>query len=302
MSLSPRVIIFLVAALLSVGGTVYFARSWLDSERAAIQATSKKPPVKPVTKTYVLVAKVNLPAGTLIKPKHIAWQAWPGANLHPSYIRRRGFKPGSINGAVIRRGIAAGQPIATTIIVRPNERGFMAAVLNPGSRAVSLRVNAVTGVSGFVFPGDRVDIILTHRLAGEGKKRQTASETLLTDVRVLAIDQNPNDQVKKPAVAKTVTLEVTPKQAEMLAVAGKLGSLSLTLRSLKRKGRTLTGIVTSGVVLDLDKIAARPPVRSRSRTVDSEIIRPPRALANTVVVTVMRGGKRTTLTFAKAPR
>jgi pilus assembly protein CpaB len=111
-------------------------------------------------------------------------------------------------------------------------------VLEPGKRAVSVSINATTGIAGLVFPGDRVDLILTHNIPeeeGGKKKMRRASETVLKNIRVLAVDQTVDDQTGEPEVAKTTTLEVTPKQAEIIAVVIELGRLSLSLRSLARE-------------------------------------------------------------------
>lgn len=301
--MSPRTIILILAALSMVGGTVYFARNWLDSERAALEAMRKKPVIKKVTKIYVLVAKVNLAPGTFLKPNHVTWQVWPDASLHSTYMRRNAFKIESLVGAVVRRGISAGEPMTKGRIAKPGDRGFMAAVLNPGMRAMTLRINAVTGVAGFAFPGDRVDILLTHRITIAGRKGRVATETLLTAVRILAIDQNVVENQLKAKVAKTVTLEVTPKQAEYLNVGANLGRLSLTLRSLARGagGNSRDRILASGVVLDLKALANRAPSRGRSFTLDSQTSRLLSAPSNTVDVLIVRGSKRSAITFPKGP-
>ncbi|MEQ9349769.1 MAG: Flp pilus assembly protein CpaB, partial [Alphaproteobacteria bacterium] len=135
-------------------------------------------------------------------------------------------------GAVVRSGIAEGEPITTGRVVRPGDRGFLAAVLQPGHRAISVAVNATSGISGFVFPGDRVDLILTHAVQYEDRPPRHAAETIMSDVRVLAIDQSTDDQEGEPTLAKTATLEVTPRQAEVIGVASELGHLSLSLRSM----------------------------------------------------------------------
>lgn len=302
--MSPRSIILILAAVLTVGGTVFFARSWLNSQQAAMEASRKSPVVKQAAKVYVLVAKVNLAPGTFLKPNHMSWQVWPDASLHSTYMRRNSFKIKSLVGAVVRRGIAAGEPMTKGRIVKPGDRGFMAAVLNPGMRAATIRISAVTGVAGFAFPGDRVDIILTHRVTAGGRGGRVASETLLTHVRILAIDQNVAENQLKARVAKTVTLEVTPKQAEYLTVAANLGRLSLTLRSLARTtgDSSRDRILASGVVLDLNALANRAPSRGRSVTWDSQTSRLLSSPKNSVDVLIVRGNKRSAISFPKGPR
>jgi pilus assembly protein CpaB len=297
--MQPRAIILIVAALVMVGGTVFFARSWLNSERQALEASRKKPEqAKP--KNFVLVAKVNLPAGTFLKKNHMTWQAWPADSLHKSYIQRRGFNQKSMFGVVVRKHIAAGQPITDGSIVKPGQRGFMAAVLNPGMRAVSLSTSAVSSVAGFVFPGDRVDILLTHRVGG--RRGRLVTETMMTKVRVLAIDQKVTDGNQKAKVGKTVTVEVTPRQAEVMAVAANLGKLSLSLRSLKQVDEDgKERILASGVVLDLDSLDQRKPERGTTYTADSGVsmlLR--RKVSDTITVTIVRGAKRSAVSFPKA--
>jgi pilus assembly protein CpaB len=296
--MQPRAIILIVAALFLVGGTVFFARSWLNSEREAIEASRKKQEqAKP--KNFVLVAKVNLPAGTFLKKNHMTWQAWPTDSLHQSYIQRRGFQQRSMFGVVVRKHIAAGQPITDGSIVKPGQRGFMAAVLNPGMRAVSLSTSAVSSVAGFVFPGDRVDVLLTHRIGG--RRGRLVTETMMTRVRVLAIDQKVTDGDQKAKVGKTVTVEVTPRQAEVMAVAANLGKLSLSLRSLKQVDEDgKERILASGVVLDLDSLDQRKPQRGTTYTADSGasmLLR--RKVSDQITITIVRGNKRSAVSFPK---
>lgn len=298
--MQPRAIILIVAALAMIGGTVFFARSWLNSEREALEASRKKPE-KVQPKNFVLVAKVNLPAGTFLKKNHMAWQAWPSDSLHSSYLRRRGFQQKSMFGVVVRKHIAAGQPITSGSIVKPGQRGFMAAVLNPGMRAVSLSTNSVRSVAGFAFPGDRVDILLTHRIGG--RRGRLVSETMMTGVRILAIDQKVTDGNQKAKVGKTVTIEVTPRQAEVMAVAAGLGTLSLALRSLKQTEGGKARILASGVVLDLDALDKRKPERGTTYTSDagtSMLLR--RKVSDKITITIVRGNKRSSVAFPKGPR
>jgi len=237
--LKPRAMLLAVAALVTAGAAAYLAQGWLDHQRAAIAARAAKPaPQQPAM--AVLVAAKALPAGAFVKAEDIRWQPWPQGGIDPTYIVQGKRDPKSFAGAVVRRGIVAGEPVTEARLVKPGDRGFLAAVLAPGLRAVSVPVNATSAISGLVFPGDRVDILLSHRFEvrtdseKEKKIAHTASETVLTNVRILAIDQTTDDQKNKPNVPKNATIEVTPRQAEMVAVAMDLGKLSLSLRSLAR--------------------------------------------------------------------
>ncbi|MEI7668505.1 MAG: Flp pilus assembly protein CpaB [Pseudomonadota bacterium] len=180
----------------------------------------------------ILVASTNISAGEFIRAdKNIVWAEWSQANISPSFIVDSAHKIEEFNGAVARRQITAGEPLSYVSIVKSNEGGFMPAVLNPGKRAVSIAVNVTSGNAGFVFPGDHVDLILTHRLEGG----MLASETFLEDLRVLAIDQMLATPDNKAVVAKTITLEVSPKEAEKINVAISIGGISVSLRSLSSK-------------------------------------------------------------------
>jgi pilus assembly protein CpaB len=174
------------------------------------------------------------------------WQPWAPEHITEAFIRKTppaGGKAGDamtsekdIVGAVARQGIRAGMPIMKGQVVKPKDRGFLSAVLDAGKRAIAAPITNVTGIAGFVFPGDRIDLILTHSIRSsedEAVQQRRASVTVVHDVRVLALDQDSNDQGEgKPKVAKVVTLEVTPKQAEILTLALQLGTISLSLRSL----------------------------------------------------------------------
>ena len=245
----------------------------------------------PVKKTYVLVADKNLPTGTLIKENLLTWQAWPDAKLHQSYLIKDKHDLKELVGSVVRWAISAGEPVSTGRLVKPGTRGFLAAVLRPGYRAVSLRINATSSISGLVFPGDRVDVILTHTV-----KAKRVSETVLTNVRILAIDQQTNDQAQAPKVGKHATFEVTPKQAEMFSVLTDMGKLSLSLRSLAKDQAELERIATSG-----EPLAEPETEKGKTHTWSSEVSRllERRRVENQTVVQVIRGGITTELRFNK---
>jgi pilus assembly protein CpaB len=238
-----RTVLLLVVALGMAGVTAYVARGWLDAQRAALLAAMEQEPVvekeAPVG-TEVLVATRNLPTGHFVRPEDLAWQAWPEDTAIDSYVEKSEKDSADFVGSVVRTPMVAGEPITEARVVRPGERGFLAAVLDPGLRAVSVRIDATSGVAGFVFPGDRVDVILTHKIKVFGihpTKKDTAvtrvaSETVLNNVRVLAIDQSTHKEDGQPDLGKTATLEVTAKQSEMLNLTSAMGTLSLTLRSL----------------------------------------------------------------------
>ncbi len=252
--MSARSIMLVAAALLLTVGTMFVARSWLASQRAAPKVVVKEEKKQ----TKVLVARADLPIGMFVTEQHLRWQTWPDDNLPDNYLVQGQFDSQSLYGAVVRRSIISGAPIVKGQMITPGDRGFLAAVLKPGFRAYSIKVNATSSIAGLVFPGDRVDLIMTHTIDANGVKQQV-SETVLKNLRVLAIDQTLEDQTGQPRVGKTVTFEVSPKQAEILAVADTIGRLSLSLRSLAKDEAELRRIVNSGEAL-------AEPVATRGRT------------------------------------
>jgi pilus assembly protein CpaB len=292
--MSARSILLIAAALVLVVGTVFVARAWLDSQRT--QVASDVVPQEKDDAARVLVAEIDLPAGTFIKEEHLRWQPWPGGKLPETYLVQKETDPDrDLYGAVIRRGIAAGEPITRSRIIKPGERGFMAAVLLPGYRAMSIKVGAASGVSGLIFPGDRVDIILTHTLAKEDDVDHRASETIFENVRILALDRRVDDENAQAKFAKTATLELLPKQVELLTVAQELGRMSLALRPLAKDEAELQRLANGG-----EPLAEPKPTPGRTFTWDSEasvLVRWPKSNEN--VVSVVRGGQSQQLTLGK---
>jgi len=233
--MSPRKIVLIVAALIITAGTGLVARSWVAARNNVAEPVVVAEAPRGIE---VLVARTDIPTGAFLQEQQLRWQHWPDEDIPETFQTKKDVSIEDILGSVVRRGLGAGEPITAKRVIKPGERGFLAAVLKPGWRAVAVRVNATSGISGLVFPGDRIDLILTHKVKGEvvegGKGSRRASETILTNVRILAVDQVIDNSSGKPKVAKNVTLEVTPKQAEVLAVVDELGSLSFSLRSLAK--------------------------------------------------------------------
>ena len=226
-----RTLLLFVIALALAGGTALLVRSRLEAP--TITATAPPPPV---AHTSVLVARVAIGRGQILKAADLGWQPWPEEGMTQAYIVKGRESSKAFSGWVALQGFVAGEPIIKSQIISPGDHGFLSAVLRPGMRAVSVPVNATSGIAGFVFPGDRVDVLVTHPLPGGGaggsELDRKAAETILHDVRVIAIDQRLASKLNEAIPAHTVTLEVTPKQSEILALASDLGQLSLSLRSL----------------------------------------------------------------------
>ncbi|MFT5181476.1 MAG: pilus assembly protein CpaB [Alphaproteobacteria bacterium] len=303
--MSARLVILLLVAAVAAGGAGLGANSWLSTQRAAIASAQRAQPTIESNEVRILVAKKSLPAGTLINKTHLRWQPWPNSNLSDTYMKEGDFKPEDFEGTVVRVGIAAGEPISEARVVKPGEHGFLAAVVQPGFRAMTVSVNATSGLAGFVLPGDRVDLILSHKLEQKGPDGRAlrASETVLTDIRVLAIDQSTNDQAEEPNPGKTVTIEVTPKQVEIVSLITDLGRLSLSLRSLQ----TDEGKIAQTEGDDINPVLARlingdKPERGVGHTMDNEVSRllvSPKSKTNVRRVQVVRGGESAVIEFQR---
>jgi pilus assembly protein CpaB len=226
-----RTLLFLVLALGAAGLAALLARGMISSQQKVV---ASKPAAPVIVATEVLVASHPVPAGQFLKSEDLSWQVWPEGKLADGYVTKVNGSMEPFIGAVVRTGFAAGEPMTEARVAKPGDRGFLAAVLRPGMRAVAVAVNPASGVSGFVLPGDRVDVLLTYTMPSKGANQRviTATETSVEDVRVIAVDQSTNDQSMGAVLAKTVTLEATPKQAEMLNLMTQMGRVSLALRSL----------------------------------------------------------------------
>ena len=250
-------VILLVSALIIAALTAFMARSMFTGA-AAPQATAAAPvPTGP----KVLVATRALPVGTLITAEALRYQPWPEELIEQAYFIEGGEEEGGeaqpgiskLVGTVVRLAITAGQPVTQGSLVAPGDRGFLAAALSPGMRAVSVPVKASTGVSGFVFPGDRVDLFLTQNVPVEDGQPLKVSETILRNLRVLATDQRPTtvvDENGKTVVRKfkLITLEAPPRMAEQITVAQSIGTISLSLRALADNAAELERALVSGSV------------------------------------------------------
>jgi pilus assembly protein CpaB len=284
-------IVLLVGALLIAGVTAIMAKNMFSGAGApSAEASPQQAPQGP----EVLVATRTLPVGTIIDAEAFRYQPWPQGLVQDAYFARgeAGMDPQSLIGTVVRNEITAGQPLSQGAIVRPGERGFLAAALGPGMRAVTVGVSATSGVAGFVFPGDRVDLVLTQEVEGQGEDSGPplrASETIVRNIRVLAVDQrlNSRDEAGNQVAqtVQTITFEATPKIAEKIAVAQTIGQLSLSLRSLADNNAELERAIASGEVTVpnsgdpraerqmLLQIASRPMDNNPTYTVGAEVSR-----------------------------
>jgi pilus assembly protein CpaB len=245
-------LVLLLGALIVAIGTALAARSMFAGASAPQAAAAAVAPEPEGPK--VLVAKRALPVGTIITADAIGFQLWPKEMVQDAYFIDGEADMTKLLGTVVRFAITAGEPVTRGGLVSPEDRGFLAAALGPGMRAVTVPVSAKTGVAGFVFPGDRVDLMLTQSVSGNDDGQELkATETILRNLRVLATDQStestttPDGKTVVRAV-RTVTLEVTPRIAEKIQVAETIGTLSLSLRSLADNQSELERAIASGAV------------------------------------------------------
>lgn len=226
-------IVVLVIALGAGGVAAYLASGYQNAPAPVVPVAETLPTVE------ILIAKNDVQLGQALKPDDLQWQTWPAATASSAFIRRdnRPEAQSQIAGSIARVPLMQGEPIREQKLVRAEGSGFMAAILPSGMRAVSTEISAETGAGGFILPNDRVDIVLTRRLknpdGANGDNDLIVSEVILSNIRVLAIDQAPKEKDGQNAVlGKTVTLELRPDQVATLSAARQGGTLQLALRSI----------------------------------------------------------------------
>src|SRR5580704_11268583 len=227
---TARIVVLTIA--IGAGGVAAYLASGSDNKPLPAD------PVAQLQTVDVLVAKSDIGLGQTVAPEDLQWQTWPAATASNSFIRRteRPDATTQVAGSIARSPFIAGEPIREAKLVKANGSGFMAAILPTGMRAISTEISPETGAGGFILPNDRVDVILSkHEKNAErpGAPDVVNAEVVLPNVRVLAIDQAPKEKDgQNTVVGKTVTLELRPEQAETLARARQVGTLSLALRSI----------------------------------------------------------------------
>jgi pilus assembly protein CpaB len=273
-----RIIVICVAAVAAIGLALVVRAMGSPSNSPTAVATAAPVPARPMAK--VLVAAKDLQPGQRLTEADLAWKDWPVDEVNPAFITdgatplpsaapAEGAAPAAAArpegavasvtraasnlatggakadyvGSVVREPILAGEPIVSRKIVRAGDSGYMAAYLEPGMRAMAIRVTVETAAGGFILPGDRVDVLLTRETtlanmgAQEGDRSKFASSTVMQNIKVLAIDQSTRaGDDEQAVVGATATLEVGPRDAEALALAKSEGELSLVLRSYADTG------------------------------------------------------------------
>lgn len=275
--MSSRNLLLLIISVVFIIGAVVIVRG-----RMAAHAPK---PVATVTHgDKILVAKRDISTGSFVKTaQDLQWVEWPAANMQPSYIREGTEELRTFEGAVARHTVHTGEAITTNELIKPGAGGFLSAVLDPGKRAVSVAVSATSGTAGFIFPGDRVDLIVTHHMKlkeapGAEEEDKVIGETFIHNVRVVAVDQMLDNPENKAILAKTVTVEVSPTQAEKVSVAQDMGKISFALCSLMpddTKPAPVKLVAQEGGDKDQDLVSEltqpRPVPPAKSVTRDSDI-------------------------------
>ncbi|SNS33569.1 Flp pilus assembly protein CpaB [Sphingopyxis indica] len=287
--MDTRKIMLIVGALVIAIGAAFGVNQMM---RGASAPQARAAAAPEITGPMILVATRQLPVGTIIGPDSFRFQPWPKELVEQAYFLKEKTDANSLVGTVVRYPITAGQPLTQGALVHPDDRGFLAAALGPGMRAVTVKVSKEEGVAGFVFPGDRVDVLLSQKLKVEEGSSYPDSElftaeTIVRNVRVLATDQryDAEDETGKTPVRTfgSVTLEATPDIAEKIAVAQSMGTLSLALRPLAESAGELEEAIASGDVdvpangADEKKMlaaaAARPTASRASATTGGDVSR-----------------------------
>ena len=246
-----RDIIGLILALVLAIGVAFLARIFLTKKENVGQEVALK--TEKITK--VLVASKDLFPGDTIKPGDLIWQEWPKASLVPTYITEEQAKIEDFMGSIVRFPLNKSNPVVKEELVKKGDKSFLAAVLSPGKRAVSIDVTASATDSGLIFPGDYVDVIVSMTTA-LNNVQVGQSKTILKNIKVLAFDTTlapPTETPKTPP--HVATLEMTPQQAEILMAGAKEGTISLSLHSMEK-----------------GEVTIEPPVHPVKKTEDKKII------------------------------
>ncbi|MHA4836828.1 Flp pilus assembly protein CpaB [Sphingopyxis sp. MSC1_008] len=290
--MDTRKIMLIVGALVIAIGAAFGVNQMM---RGAATPQARAAAAPDITGPMILVATRQLPVGTIVGPDSFRFQPWPKELVEKAYFMKDKTDVNTLVGTVVRYPITAGQPLTQGALVHPDDRGFLAAALGPGMRAVTVKVNQEQGVAGFVFPGDRVDVVLAQRISIDTEKSSYpdkelfTAETIVRNVRILATDQryDAEDETGKTPVRTfgSVTLEATPEIAEKIAVAQDMGKLSLALRPLAESAGELDAAIASGEInvpatggasaekKMLAEAAARPTATRASATTGGDVSR-----------------------------
>lgn len=215
----------IVMALVFGAAAIFAGQKWLDRQSSRLAAM--QPVARPVATQKIVVAAVPFPFGTELSREHLRELDWPEGALPKGAFGSIAEILDGQTRRVALAGVEENEPLLKAKVTGPGQRASLAAVIQEGMKAVTVRVNDVAGVAGFVLPGERVDILLTRTVDRE----ESFADVLLQNVKVLAIDQSADERSDKPSIVKAVTLEVNTGQAQRLTLAASVGTLSLALRA-----------------------------------------------------------------------
>lgn len=217
-----RPVVTLTLAVGLAGASVFMLKGWINAQLNGTPAKAAHSTVS------VVIARTQLPFGTRIREENLTVAAWPAESVPPGSFTKVEELLGKGQDRVVLRSMEPSEPVLASKVSGLGGRATLSTVVGVDHRAVTIRVNDVLGVAGFVLPGDRVDVLLTRK---DGNRDDPATDVLLQNVRVLGIDQDASDRKDKPTVARAVTLEVSTDQAQMLTLGTQVGVLSLALRN-----------------------------------------------------------------------
>lgn len=302
MNLNFSQLLYLIAALTLLGAGALIATAVVT--HTPIQGPQEQVVQAPQPTRRVLAPVKDLKANIFVQPTDFRWIDVAENLVRPEFITQGIDDINNLAGAILLKSVAADQPVDRRTLISPRERGFLAAALSPDTRAVSIAVDEVTGAAGLIYPDDHVDVILTFTVTGQDvpAAKRTVGETVLQNIRVLAVDQtmrSPTDDAPKDGTAaaqvlaqrkpaRTMTLEVKQQDAQKLTVAANLGKITLSLRGLTNAlpaGGALPDAVFAGDVsknYDQEK-PQLPPVQPPAPAVKPDPLPQPG-------VTILRGG------------
>ena len=233
----------MVLSLAAAGGTALLIKRFLEAEVESQVVVPEPKKVEEIPRMYVLLVDTDLSAGTTISKSHLQWNAWPEDMVQNTFVVSPNKEKALLEeyvGTVVRKEVLAGTAITAKMVFQRSDAGFLTGLLTPGMRAISIDIKPERGAAGFILPGDHIDVILIHDVRKSspdddpvlsGQIVRYAAETVLADVRVIAVDQEYDDTGDEAVLAKTVTLELTPKEAEVISLAKEMGEIYLSLRS-----------------------------------------------------------------------
>ena len=245
---------------------VVLANMWLADQRSAMAGVPEVP------RDTIVVASVALKFGDTLSSDNLREIAWPSGSLPAGAFKSRTDALSGEGQRQVLMPIGVNEPVLMSKITGPGQRATLSAVLTEGMKAVSIRVNDVLGVAGFVLPGDRVDILLSRNIRNANGGEQAFVDVLLQSVKVLAIDQVADESKENPTVVKAVTLEVATKDAQKLTLAAGIGQLSLALREVASNEGEATDRVTMADLVgeSAEDVAARQAEQARLAALEAE--------------------------------